>query len=400
MMNNCAPPPQPVASEKPNADGLPPALVPCSLRPVQLVTRRYHLRLAHPWKIARSHADPAADPATSTSLILKLQSPDGLTGLGESVPSRRYHETPQSVAHFLSQVDPERLSFADVTGSMAYLDSVAPGNPSAKAALNIALLDGAARRSHQPVHRYLGLGFTEGRHLTSYSIGLDAPAAIRRKVALAAPFPILKLKVGSAHDRENLAALRDAAPDKPIRVDANEAWTTPEEALRHIEWLAADGQVQFVEQPMPASTPPADQAWLRTRSPLPIMADESCLTTADVPRCVEGFHAVNVKLGKSCGISGAAALLQAARAAGLKTMIGCMIETSILATAGAHLASLADYLDLDGHLLITNDPYRGATADAGVVSLASAPDPIGLQVTPRAEPQPVAATPEERGRLE
>jgi len=189
--------------------------------------------------------------------------------------------------------------------------------------------------------------------------------------------------VGSPHDRENLAALREAAPAKPVRVDGNEAWRSKEEALRQLEWLAADRHIQFVEQPMPATTPLADLVWLKQRSPLPVMADESYLCAADIGRCAEGFHAVNVKLVKAGGISAGYAALQAARRAGLKTMLGCMIESSILISAAAHLAELTDFLDLDGNLLITNDPYAGATAERGVVSFAKAAVPHGLRVRAR-----------------
>ncbi len=173
-------------------------------------------------------------------------------------------------------------------------------------------------------------------HVTSFSIGLDAPDIIRKKVLDAAIYPVLKLKVGDPHDRENLAALRSAAPDKPVRVDANEAWKTREEALGHLERLAQDGRIQFVEQPMPRDAATADLIWLKERSPLPLFADEACHNLKDIPRCAECFHGVNVKLVKTGGVSMARATLQAARRAGLKTMIGCMIETSVAISAAAH----------------------------------------------------------------
>ena len=123
--------------------------------------------------------------------------------------------------------------------------------------------------------------------------------------------------------------------------------------------------------------------WLKERSPLPLFADESCHTVKDIPRCAECFHGVNVKLVKTGGVSMAHETLQAARQAGLKTMIGCMIETSVLISAAAHLAELADYLDLDGNILITNDPYLGVTAEKGIMSFATTKEKRGLQVTPR-----------------
>ena len=342
---------------------------------------QYPLRLARAWVIARGR--DTTDDLASRVVFAQLADGAGSEGLGEAAPSARYDETPETVCAFLARVDPRRLSFTDIGGSMAYLDALAPGNFAAKTALNLALLDGAARQAGHPIYDALKLGFTEGKHVTSFSIGLDTPEVIRQKVLEAARYPVLKLKVGSPRDQENLAALRDAAPTKPVRVDANEAWKTKEEALTRLEWLASDGHIQFIEQPMPATTPAADWRWLKDRTPLPIMADESYHSAADAERCAECFHAVNVKLVKTGGLTGAYEALRAARQLGLKTMLGCMIESSVLITAAAHLAELTDYLDIDGNLLITNDPYLGATADNGVLSFAHAPEPFGLRVRAR-----------------
>ncbi len=168
-----------------------------------------------------------------------------------------------------------------------------------------------------------------------------------------------------------------------MRVDANEGWKTKEQALQMLELLAQDGHIQFVEQPMPRNTSPQDLIWLKERSPLPLFADESCHNVHDIPHCAECYHGVNVKLVKTGGITMAHDTLEAARKAGLKTMIGCMIETSVLISAAAHLAELADYLDIDGNLLTTNDPYVGVTAEAGLLSFASAEARTGLRVSPR-----------------
>ena len=349
---------------------------------MKISSRLFDLKLAHRWAISGSvRAGGTGGIDTYKVVFVELTDADGTTGTGEAAPSSRYEENAASALAFLARVDGQKLSFADVPGSMKYLGSVAPGNFAAQAAVNIALLDGAARQAGQPIYDYLGLGFTEQKHITSFSIGIDRPEVIRRKVLTAAQYPVLKLKVGGPDDKLNLAALREAAPMKPVRVDANEAWKTKEEALRKIERLAADGHIQFVEQPMPAATDPKDLIWLKTRSPLPIMADESYRSVRDVDRCAECYHAVNVKLVKTGGLSGALEALRAARSkAGLKTMIGCMIESSVLITAAAHLAELADYLDIDGNLLVTNDPYRGVSAEAGVISFDQAPVKIGLRV--------------------
>jgi L-Ala-D/L-Glu epimerase len=272
-----------------------------------------------------------------------------------------------------------RISFTDISGSMSYLATIKRPQLAALCALNIALLDGAAKLAGKPVYDFLGLGFRENHHVTSFSIGLDAPDIIRKKVLEAAIYPVLKLKVGDPRDRENFPALRSVAPVKPVRVDANEGWKTKEDALRQLEWLADDGQVQFVEQPMPRATSLEDLAWLKVRSPLPLFADESCHNVKDIARCAEGYHGVNVKLVKTGGISMARETLSAARQAGLKTMIGCMIETSVLISAAAQLAELADFLDIDGNLLITNDPYAGVTAKKGILSFARAKEKFGLR---------------------
>jgi L-alanine-DL-glutamate epimerase-like enolase superfamily enzyme len=280
-------------------------------------------------------------------------------------------------------VDASQLSFDDIPGSMARLEAFPPVPSAARCGLNTALADGAAKRAGKALCDFFNLGFRENLHVTSFSIGIDSPDIIRKKVLAAANYPVLKLKVGVGHDDENLAALRSVAPDKPVRVDANEAWKTKEQALEMLEWLARDGRIQFVEQPMPRNASVEDCVWLKERSPLPLFADESCQTVKDVPHCAECFHGVNVKLVKAGGVSMAHDTLRAARQAGLKTMIGCMIETSVLITAAAHLAELADFLDLDGNLLITNDPYAGVTAQNGVLSFANAKERLGLRVTPR-----------------
>jgi L-alanine-DL-glutamate epimerase-like enolase superfamily enzyme len=340
--------------------------------------RRVDLQLAHTWTIART-----TGTNTAKVVIVELTGADGTVGRGEAAPTSRYKESVSSVESFLKQVDARGLSFNDVEGSMEYLETISQQDASAKCAVNLALLDGAARRAHKPLYDYLELGFREGQHTTSFTIGIDAPDVIRQKTQAAAGYPVLKLKVGVADDKANLQALREAAPDKPVRVDANEGWKTRERALEMIEWLATDGHIQFVEQPLPATAPAKDWVWLKQRSPLPIFADESYHTVADLADVAECVHGVNVKLVKSAGLSGGFEALRAARKAGLKTMLGCMIETSVLISAAAQLAELCDYLDLDGNILITNDPYRGVSAEGGALSFATAPEKFGLRVSPR-----------------
>ena len=347
---------------------------------MKLEFKRHELQLSHPWTLARTK------PANTIGVVVvTLTGADGITGWGEAAPVSRYRESVATVEAFLKKVDPRGLSYGDVEGSMSYLDTLSRQDRSAKCALNVALLDGAAKKAKKPVHDFLGLGFREGQHVSSFTIGIDKPEIIRQKVSEAASYPILKMKVGTAEDKACLQALREVEPLKPVRVDANEGWKTKEQALTAIEWLAQDGYIQFVEQPLPASAPVKDWIWLKQRSPLPIFGDEAYHLAEDIKEAAECFHGVNVKLIKTGGISAGFKALQAARKAGLKTMIGCMIETSILISAAAHLAELCDYLDLDGNLLIKNDPYVGVVCHQGVLSFGSAPEKFGLRVALKVE---------------
>lgn len=345
---------------------------------MQLRFKPIELALVDPWEIAN-----APLTRTQTVVVLCLRDRDGVVGWGEAAPSVRYSEDVPAVLEFLSRVDPQRLSFTDLEGSRRYLDSLGPAPSSARCALDVALWDGAARRAGRALYDFWGLGFQEGRHVSSFTLGMDRPEVMRTKARAAAGWPILKVKLGGPNDRAILAAVRAEAPQARIRVDANEGWRSKEQALRELEWLAADPGIEFVEQPMPAGLPMADWMWLKERSPLPIFADESCQTVADVPRCAEAFHGVNVKLVKAGGLTGARSVLEAARRHGLRTMLGCMIETSVLISAGAHLAALCDFLDLDGNLLIRDDPFVGVTQEAGWLSFAHSPEQVGLRVRPR-----------------
>jgi L-alanine-DL-glutamate epimerase-like enolase superfamily enzyme len=192
----------------------------------------------------------------------------------------------------------------------------------------------------------------------------------------AGDYEVLKVKLGSDDDREMLTAVRDTT-DRPLRVDANEGWTIAG-ALERLEWLARLG-VEFVEQPLPADRLEQTRA-LRRRSPLPFFADESVHTAADVPRLVGAFDGINVKLMKCGGLGEALRLIAVARAHGLRVMLGCMIETSLGVTAAAQLAPLADAADLDGNLLIANDPFEGVKVARGRLVLPDAP---GLGVVGR-----------------
>ncbi len=359
---------------------------------MKLKFNRLDLHLAHEWTIARTQGTKRIPV-----VVVELSDADGISGLGEAAPVARYNESVDTVERSLGKIDPDRLSFDDLSAAKRYLDSIPQASVPAQCAVNLALLDGAAKRARKPLYDFIELGFREEHHTTSFTIGIDKPEVIRQKVLAAARFPVLKMKVGVDGDKANLRALRDVAPRTPLRVDANEGWTTRERALEMIEWLANDGHIQFVEQPMPAATPIEDWIWLKQRSPLPIFADESFHFAKDAERVAECFHGVNVKLVKTGGICGACDALRAARNCGLRTMLGCMIETSILISAAAHLAELSDFVDVDGNLLVTNDPYRGVSAENGVLSFRNASETFGLRVNAKSDAHPRSGNHTHRG---
>jgi len=225
-----------------------------------------------------------------------------------------------------------------------------------------------------PVYKLLGLNPAHTPH-TSFTLGIDSPANMAKKALLARDYPILKVKVGTKNDVANLAAIREVS-NATIRVDANAGWT-PREAIKTINALAPYN-IEFVEQPVH----PRDldgMRLVRENVPLPIIADESCVTVDDIPRVVGCVDGINIKLMKCGGIRHALKMIHAARAHHLQIMIGCMIESSLAITAAAHLTPLVDYADLDGHLLIDNDPYEGVKVVNSKVVLPDRPG-LGVQL--------------------
>lgn len=351
-----------------------------------LSVTRFNLALIHSWAIATDvQLGRVAGKSEYPVVIVVLKDSLGRSGTGEASPSSQYGETWETVARFLQRIDASRLSFDHLPASRAYLESLPDPSMPARCAVDIALLDGAARAARLPLHQFLGLGFPANGACSSFTIGLDTPDRMEAKAREAARYPILKMKLGSPTDAANLAAVRRAAPGKLIRVDANAAWKNREEALDRILRLADDGNIEFVEQPMPPDASEADARWLKERSPLPLVGDESYQDARDAEQCARCFHGVNVKLVKTGGVTAAKEALEAARKLGLKTMLGCMIESSVLISAAAHLASLTDWLDLDGNVLISNDPFEGVQNSDGCITFEGAPEPFGLQTSRRAE---------------
>jgi L-alanine-DL-glutamate epimerase-like enolase superfamily enzyme len=259
---------------------------------------------------------------------------------------------------------------------LAELDQAEPGNTAAKAAVDIALHDWLGKKMGQPWYRIWGLDPVDIPP-TSFTIAIDTANAVRQQAQDAAGFKVLKVKLGRDNDREMIAAIRDVS-DVPIRVDVNQGWHDRSLALENICWLA-ERNVELVEQPLPKERLD-DIAWLKERSPLPIVGDESVQRLADVVAARDLYHGVNIKLMKCTGMREAHTMMLLARSLGLKVMLGCMTETSCAISAAAHLAPLADWVDLDGALLISNDPFDGARLTDGRIVPTGRP---GIGVVPR-----------------
>jgi L-alanine-DL-glutamate epimerase-like enolase superfamily enzyme len=331
------------------------------------------LQTKHPFIIARGGS------SEYRVVRVTVTDDDGISGWGEAAPSKHYGETADTVVSVLP-VLARVLEDADGWSLEALEHGLANAirfNASARAAVSAALHDLVGKRLGVPLYRMWGLD-PAASPPTSFTISI-APdeATLRERVREAAGYPMLKIKLGSSWDERIVRVVREMEPGKVLRVDANAAWT-PKHALRMIPFLQELG-VEFVEQPLPAHELEGLR-FVRERSALPIIADESCLVSTDIPALAGAVDGINIKLAKCGGLREALRMVATARAHDLSVMCGCMVESSLGITAAAHLAPLLDYADLDGAALVTNDPYTGATIEGGVVRLPGRP---GLGVEPR-----------------
>jgi len=337
----------------------------------KIETEIKRLNLRHTWTTTMSSS-------TYRDTLHLRYTLDGITGYGEGAPIVRYKEDAtsaqkavQSVMDLLTATSP---LFTEELENEIW--NRVPGEWAGKAAMDIALMDWIGKRTSQPIFQMFGLDPNKAP-ITTFSIGMDKPEIVRQKIKEAEPFPVLKIKVGLDTDEQMIDSVRSAT-DKPLRVDANEGWTSKEEAVKKINWLSTKG-VQFMEQPMPADRYD-DVRWVRERVSMPLIADEACERPPDVIKCKDaGYDGVNIKLDKAGGIRNAYKMLVIAKSLGMKTMLGCMVSSSCSVTAAAHLSPLVDYADLDGNLLIANDPYEGVKVENGTLKLPTGPG-LGLKI--------------------
>lgn len=339
---------------------------------MQLTFEPYELQLRHAFNLARNSR--TATPGVQVRLTL-----DGITGYGESSMPPYLGENVDSVMSYLGKLDIGQ--FADpfrVEDIHEYMEAVAPNNRAAKAGVDIALHDLLGKIMGQPWYKIWGLN-PDKAPKTSYTIGIDKPDVVRQKVDEAAPYKVLKVKMGLDNDKELVEIIRSKT-DVPICVDANQGWTDREKALEMCNWLA-ERNCLFVEQPFDKANI-EDTAWLRQRSPLPLIADEFMQRLPDVRRAAEAYDGINIKLMKSTGMHEAHQMAVLARALGMKVMLGCMTETSCAVSAASQLAPMVDWADLDGNLLIANDLFDGMKIVDGKVTIPR--DRPGIGVVPLA----------------
>lgn len=331
--------------------------------------RPYTLELKHVFTIASASR-------STTPVVLTALEYEGFVGYGEASMPPYLGESHDSVMAFLDRVDlsgfDDPLLVADI---LAYVDAIAPRNTAAKAAVDIALHDLVGKIMNQPWHRIWG--YNPGKTPnTSFTIGIDTAEVVRQKVREAAPYKILKVKLGLDTDKMMIETIREVT-DKPLCADVNQGWKNREEGLEMAHWLADRGVV-FLEQPMPKEQID-DNAWLTEHSPIPTVADEAVQRLTDVRKAYGVYHGINIKLMKCTGMREAHQMAELARVLDLKVMLGCMTETSCAISAAAQLAPIVDWADLDGALLISNDLYRGMEINNGKVILPGGP---GIGITP------------------
>ena len=327
----------------------------------------YRLELKHRFTIARGYED-------TVDVVLVYFTKDGVTGVGEAAPSDRYNEDALTIVKHLNSISFNEVSSKD---SLDYwLDAALPkanGMRSLETAFDLALHDLYGKLNNSATTDHFNSD-PKKACMTSFTIGIDDREKIKEKVLEAEEYPLLKVKLGSDHDKEIINTLRDVT-DKLIRVDANEGWDL-EEGKRMCDWLS-ERNVEFVEQPLPADNLD-DTAKLREHSPLELVADENCIDSEDIPSISDAFDGINIKLMKCGGLREAFKMIQMARERQMKIMLGCMIETSVAITAAAILSPLVDYADLDGNILASNDPFDGVKVKDGMLVLPEGP---GLGVT-------------------
>jgi len=344
----------------------------------RLVGGESHLKIRFfPYELKLNHVFTVSSFSRTTTPDVQVEVEyDGIVGYGEASMPPYLGESIESVMAFLKQVNLNQFTDPfQLEDILSYVDHIAPENTAAKASVDIALHDLVGKLLKAPWYKIWGLDKEKAPN-TTYTIGIDTDEMVKQKTQeVAGKFKILKVKVGTDHDKQLINAIRSVT-DLPIAVDANQGWKDKYYALDMINWLKEKGVV-MIEQPMPKEQL-ADLAWVTEHSPLPTFADESMKRLSDVSRMVGVFNGINIKLMKCTGMREAWKMVTLARALGLKVMVGCMTETSCAVSAAAQFSPAVDFADLDGNLLIANDRFKGMVVENGKITLNDLPG-IGLK---------------------
>jgi L-alanine-DL-glutamate epimerase-like enolase superfamily enzyme len=328
----------------------------------------YTLELKHVFTVA-------VNSRTTTPVMLTEIEYDGIKGYGEASMPPYLGESQETAAAFLSKVNLEQFNDPfEMENILDYVDSIAEKNTAAKASVDIALHDLVGKLMNQPWYKIWGYDKTK-TPFTTFTIGIDTPDVVRQKVKEASEFKLLKVKLGKNNDKEMIETIRSVT-DVPLTADANQGWKDKQYAIDMINWLN-EKNVLYVEQPMPKEMID-ENAWLTQNSPLPILGDESIQRLSDLIKMKDVYSGVVIKLMKCTGMREANKMLNLARSFNMKIMIGCMTETSCAISAAAQLSPMVDWADLDGALLIKNDPYEGMKVIDGKITLTDYPG-IGLK---------------------
>jgi L-alanine-DL-glutamate epimerase-like enolase superfamily enzyme len=323
----------------------------------------YNIELKEQFRI--SHNSRKSTPA----ILVEIEQ-DGLIGYGEASLPPYISENQLSVSNFLKTVNLGPFNNPnDINKIIDYVNSISDCNYAAKAAIDIALHDLLGKFLKKPLYKLLHINKKE-KIYSSFTIGISEPGEIKRKIKNASGFKFFKIKLGTQDDKANILEIRKIT-DKPLYVDVNQGWSDKYFALDMINWLS-ERNVILIEQPFPKNKI-EDSQWLMERTPLPIIADESVQSLQDIEIIKELYSGINIKLMKAGGIRTALKMITRARELNLKIMLGCMTETSCAITAASHLSPLADWIDLDGAELISNDIFKGAIFIGGEMIIPELP---------------------------
>lgn len=350
---------------------------------MEIIAESQSLTLRHDWSLGRDFSQGAQQTPVRQSQVLRIQCQENgkTTGIGECMPSKRVGESMKEALDWVRAVQSMNWVAGDWDSFQHSLPSGSENHRAATAALESAFGDWSGKQLQQPLHQLLGIP-TPGSHPTFFSLGIASPNAFEAKLSEAEAFRQIKVKIGGPHDKECLDLLLARFPGIPLLLDGNESWKTAEAAIQHLSPLLEIPSLVALEQPLHSSASVREWDELARHCPVPLMADESCKSLEDLAKLPESIQAINVKLAKTGSVRSCLELQMQARKKGRRVMLGCMIESLLGIAPLLHLASHADWLDLDSPWLVQENEYEGIALDNGYLHLTH-PAAAGLGIFKR-----------------